>query len=109
MFDLVIRGGQVIDGSGDPATTADVAVSDDRVVEVGRVSGRGVREVDADGALVIPGFVDIHGHYDAQVSWDSTLEPTSLHGVTTVVMGNCGVGFAPVATHDRARLIEIME
>jgi N-acyl-D-aspartate/D-glutamate deacylase len=108
-FDLVIRGGTVIDGTGAPARTADVAVRDGLVVEVGKVAGKGDREVDADGALVAPGFVDIHTHYDGQATWDNHLQPSSWHGVTTVVMGNCGVGFAPVRPADHDRLIELME
>jgi len=106
---LVIRGGTVLDGTGAPARTADVAVRDGVVVEVGDVTGRGEREVDADGALVTPGFVDIHAHYDGQATWDHQLTPSSWQGVTTVVMGNCGVGFAPVHPSDRQRLIELME
>ena len=107
--DLVIRAGTVIDGSGGPARTADVAVTDERITEVGTVTGRGRREVDADGLLVTPGFVDIHSHYDGQATWDNRLLPSAWHGVTTVVMGNCGVGFAPVKPHDHDRLIELME
>jgi N-acyl-D-aspartate/D-glutamate deacylase len=107
--DLVVRGGTVIDGTGAPARTADVAVAAGRVVEVGKVSGQGAREVDADGALVTPGFVDIHAHYDGQATWDNQLAPSSWQGVTTVVMGNCGVGFAPVRPADHQRLIELME
>jgi N-acyl-D-aspartate/D-glutamate deacylase len=107
--DLVIRGGTVIDGTGSPRRTADVAVSDGTVTEVGTVSGLGTREIDADGALVTPGFVDIHCHYDGQATWDERLQPSSWHGVTTVVMGNCGVGFAPVHDQDHERLIQLME
>ena len=107
--ELVVRAGTVVDGTGAPARTADVAVRDGVVVEVGQVAGRGEREVDADGALVAPGFVDIHTHYDGQATWDSTLTPSSWHGVTTVVVGNCGVGFAPVRPADHQRLIELME
>jgi N-acyl-D-aspartate/D-glutamate deacylase len=109
-YDLVIRGGSVVDGTGAPARTADVAVSGDRIVEVGDVAaGAGAREIDADGALVAPGWVDIHTHYDGQATWDSQLAPSSWHGATTVVMGNCGVGFAPVRPADHQRLIELME
>ncbi len=108
-FDLIIRGGSVIDGTGADARTADVAVRDGVVVEVGTVAGTGVREIDADGALVIPGVVDIHSHYDGQATWDTRLQPSSWHGVTTVVTGNCGVGFAPVADADHDKLIELME
>jgi N-acyl-D-aspartate/D-glutamate deacylase len=109
MDDLVIRGGRVIDGTGAPARTADVAISDGVVTEVGRVSGRGRQELDADGLLVTPGFVDIHTHYDGQVTWDPLLTPSCWHGVTTVVMGNCGVGFAPVASDRHDWLIGLME
>ncbi len=108
-FDLVIRGGTVIDGRGAPARTADVAISGDRIVEVGSVDGAARREIDADGAIVTPGFVDIHTHYDGQATWDERLQPSSGHGVTTVVMGNCGVGFAPVRPADHETLVELME
>ena len=108
-YDLVIRSGSVIDGSGGPARTADVAISGDQIVEVGRVDKRGAREIDADGALVTPGFVDVHTHYDGQATWDQNLSPSSSHGVTTVVSGNCGVGFAPVRPADHELLIELME
>ncbi len=108
-FDLIVRGGTVLDGSGAPGQTADVAVRDGLVVAVGKVDGTATRVVDADGALVTPGFVDIHTHYDGQATWDSHLAPSACHGVTTVVMGNCGVGFAPVRVGDRDRLIELME
>jgi N-acyl-D-aspartate/D-glutamate deacylase len=107
--DMVVRGGALIDGNGGPARTADVAVDGDRITEVGRVSGSGRREIDADGAVVAPGFVDIHTHYDGQATWDSRLQPSSWHGVTTVVMGNCGVGFAPALPEHHDRLIELME
>jgi N-acyl-D-aspartate/D-glutamate deacylase len=108
-FDLVVRSGLLVDGTGAPARTADVAVRDGVVAEVGKVGRRGAREIDADGALVTPGFVDIHTHFDGQATWDSALAPSSWHGVTTVVMGNCGVGFAPVRPVDHDRLIELME
>src|SRR5581483_1106274 len=109
-FDLVVRGGRVVDGTGSAARTADVAVLDGVIVEVGAVeAGAGRREIDADGALVTPGFVDIHTHYDGQATWDERLQPSSGLGVTTVVMGNCGVGFAPVRASDHAQLIELME
>ncbi len=108
-FDLIVRGGSLLDGTGADARTADVAVRDGVIVEVGRVEGSGVREIDADGALVIPGIVDIHAHYDGQATWDNRLQPSSWHGVTTVVMSNCGVGFAPVHDRDHGRLIELME
>ena len=107
--DLVVRGGLVVDGTGAPAQTADVAVTDGVVTEIGRVDGRGRREIDADGAVVAPGWVDIHTHYDGQVTWDPEVTPSSWHGVTTVVMGNCGVGFAPVRPGGEDFLIELME
>jgi N-acyl-D-aspartate/D-glutamate deacylase len=107
--DLVISGGTVVDGTGAPAFTADIAVEDGRITEIGSVSGSTVRRIDAAGATVMPGFVDIHTHYDGQATWSDLLVPSSWHGVTTVVMGNCGVGFAPVRRQDRERLIELME
>ena len=109
MHDLVVRGGRVVDGTGAPARAADVAIDGGTVVEVGRVASAARREVDADGALVTPGFVDIHSHYDGQATWDARMVPSTWHGVTTVVMGNCGVGFAPCRPSDRDRLIELME
>ena len=108
-FDLVIRGGTVFDGTGGPAVTADVAIAGDRVVQVGRVAGRGREEIDAAGVMVTPGWVDIHTHYDGQVTWDSRLTPSSTLGATTVVTGNCGVGFAPVRKGDEDTLIRLME
>ena len=107
--DLVVRGGTVVDGTGAAARTADVAIRDGVVIEVGRVEGSAAREIDADGALVTPGFVDIHTHYDGQATWDEQLTPSCWHGVTTVVMGNCGVGFAPAAPDRREWLIGLME
>lgn len=107
--DLVIRGGTVIDGTGAPKRTADVAIGNGVISEVGRVNGRGRREIDAAGALVTPGFVDIHTHYDGQATWSNRMAPSCYHGVTTVVMGNCGVGFAPVRPTDHDLLIELME
>ena len=108
-FDLVVRGGNVADGTGAAIREADVAVKDGRIAAVGKVSGQGAEEIDGKGLLVTPGFVDIHTHYDGQATWDSYLQPSSWHGVTTAVMGNCGVGFAPVKIEDRQRLIELME
>ena len=107
--DLVVRAGTVVDGTGGPPRTADVAVREGRITEVGKVTGRGRREIAADGAVVAPGFVDIHTHYDGQATWESRLQPSSWHGVTTVVMGNCGVGFAPVRPGTEKWLIELME
>ncbi len=108
-LDLVIRSGTVVDGTGAPARTADVAVRDGSIVEIGSVDARGARTIDADGLLVTPGWVDIHTHYDGQATWDDRLQPSSWHGVTTVVMGNCGVGFAPVHDRDHQALVELME
>src|SRR3546814_17978772 len=101
--DLIIRGGSVVDGTGAAARTADVAVSDGIVTAVGKVDGTGRQELDADGLLVTPGFVDIHVHYDGQATWDTRLNPPSWHGVTTVVAGTSGVGVAPVRP-DRTRV-----
>jgi N-acyl-D-aspartate/D-glutamate deacylase len=109
MPDLVVRGAQVVDGTGAPAVTADVAVDGGRISEVGKVDGRGHRELDGDGLVLAPGWVDIHTHYDGQVTWDPDVTPSSWHGVTTVVMGNCGVGFAPVRPDGHDFLIELME
>src|SRR6476659_1482480 len=108
-YDLIIRGGTVADGTGSGTREADVAVKDGKIAIVGAVSGSGAEEIDAKGLLVTRGFVDIHTHYDGQATWDSRLQPSSWHGVTTAVMGNCGVGFAPVRPHDRDRLVELME
>ncbi len=108
-FDLVIKSGRVVDGTGGPEKIADVAIKDGKIVEVGKVSGRANREIDAEGALVTPGFVDIHTHYDGQATWANRLNPSSHHGVTTVVMGNCGVGFAPVRPADHDLLVKLME
>ena len=108
-YDLVIRGGFVVDGSGEPGREADVAIKDGLVAQVGAVTGKGAEEIEAKGKLVAPGFVDIHTHYDGQVTWGDALSPSSNHGVTTAIMGNCGVGFAPVRDHDHDRLIRLME
>jgi N-acyl-D-amino-acid deacylase len=109
VHDLVIRGGTVVDGTGAPARTADVVVDDGLVVEVGRAESRARRTLDADGLIVTPGWVDVHTHYDGQVFWDPLLTPSSWNGVTTVVMGNCGVGFAPAHPEQHDWLIELME
>ena len=108
-FDLVVRGGTVADGTGAPMHECDVAVKDGKIAAIGKVSGKAAEEIDAKGLLVTPGFVDIHTHYDGQATWDSHLQPSSWHGVTTAVMGNCGVGFAPVRREHRAGLIDPME
>jgi N-acyl-D-amino-acid deacylase len=108
-YDLVVRGGRIVDGSGGAPYTGDVAITGDRIAAIGRVAGTGRDEIDAAGMLVTPGFVDIHSHFDGQAIWESRLQPSSGHGVTTVVMGNCGVGFAPCRAEDRTRLVELME
>ncbi len=108
-FDLIIRNGIVVDGSGTSPTEGDVGISGSRIEAVGRIAARGREEIDARGKLVTPGFVDIHTHYDGQVTWENRLGPSSQHGVTTVVTGNCGVGFAPCRPQDRERLVKVME
>src|SRR5262245_18096549 len=109
MHDIVIRGGTIIDGSGTAAYSGDVAIADGRIAAVGGKQGPGKRDIDATGLLVTPGWVDIHTHYDAQAMWDPLLAPSCWHGVTTVMFGNCGVGFAPVRNHHRSVLIDLME
>ena len=109
MHDLVVRGGNIVDGTGRPAFCGDIAISGGRIEEVGGRAGPARRELDADGLLVTPGFVDVHTHYDGQVTWDPHLTPSGWHGVTTVVMGNCGVGFAPAAPDRHEWLIGLME
>ncbi len=108
-YDLVIRGGTVVDGTGGEAFEADVAVQDGRIAAVGKNLARGVEEIDAKGKLVTPGFVDIHTHYDGQAVWSDRLAPSSSHGVTTAVGGNCGVGFAPCRAEHRELLVSVME
>ena len=109
MHDLVIRNGKIVDGSGAPAFTGDVAIDNGVITSVGGKAGTARREIDATGLLVTPGWVDIHTHYDGQVTWDPFLSPSSWHGVTTIVMGNCGVGFAPVQPGQQEFLIGLME
>jgi N-acyl-D-aspartate/D-glutamate deacylase len=106
--DLVIRGGTIADGSGGELFDADIAIKDGRISDVGKVASKGRDEIDARGKLVAPGFVDSHTHYDGQVTWSHDITPSSQNGVTTAVMGNCGVGFAPCRPDDRQRLIELM-
>src|SRR3974390_1163611 len=109
MHDIVIRGGTIVDGTGKAAHTGDVAIADGRIAAVGGKQGPARREIDADGLLVTPGWVDIHTHYDGQAMWDPLLAPSCWHGVTTVMFGNCGVGFAPVKKHHRQALMDLME
>ena len=109
MHDLIIKGGTVVDGTGAEPYTADVAVSDGKIVDVGRINETAHRTIDADGLTVTPGFVDVHTHYDAQATWDPHLTPSGWHGVTTAVCGNCGVGFAPARPQEREFLIGLME
>ena len=109
MHDIVIRGGTIIDGTGKASFTGDVAIADGRIAAVGGKQGPARRDIDADGLLVTPGWVDVHTHYDGQAMWDPLLAPSCWHGVTTVMFGNCGVGFAPVKKHHRQALMDLME
>ena len=109
MFDTVIRGVEIVDGTGKAPYQGDIAIKDGRIQEVGNVGGQGKEEIAANGAIATPGWIDVHTHYDGQVSWDDTLDPSFSHGVTSVVMGNCGVGFAPAPPGGEQRLIELME
>jgi N-acyl-D-amino-acid deacylase len=107
--DLVIRGGAVIDGTGAPARSADVAVTDGRIADVGRVTERGREEIEATGLVVAPGFIDPHTHYDAQLTWDPLASCSSWHGITTIVTGNCGFTLAPSRPQDRLTLMRMLE
>ncbi len=107
--DIVIRGGTIADGSGGDLYEADVATTDGKITEVGKVASKGKEEIDARGKLVAPGFVDVHTHYDGQVTWSQDITPSSQNGVTSAIMGNCGVGFAPCRPSDHTRLIQLME
>ena len=109
MYDLLIQRAHIIDGSGHPGYTGDIGVVGDKLVAVGHAPDAARRTLDGEGLVCTPGFVDIHTHYDGQATWDPEMMPSSIHGVTTAVMGNCGVGFAPVRTADRTKLIELME
>ena len=108
-YDIVIRGGTIVDGSGGAPFVGDIAIRGRTIAAVGQFAGRGAEEIDAAGRIVTPGFVDIHTHYDGQITWEHRLAPSSGHGVTTVVMGNCGVGFAPARPHQRDMMIKMME
>src|ERR1700761_757026 len=108
-YDLIIRGGRVVDGSGAAPRTADIAVQDGLIAEVGRIDGPARRTIDADGLTVTPGFVDVHTHFDGQATWDPHLTPSCWHGVTTAIMGNCGIGFAPVRPDRRDWLVDLVE
>jgi len=105
MHDIVIRGGTILDGTGAAAFAGDVAIDRDHLSQVGGKAGPGKRDIDANGLLVTPGWVDVHTHYDGQATWDPVLVPSSWHGVTTILFGNCGVGFAPVRREHREGLI----
>ena len=109
MHDLVIRNGKIVDGTGQPARSGDIAIDGGVIASVGGKAGAGRRELDAGGLLVTPGWVDIHSHYDGQVAWDPYVTPSSWHGVTTVIMGNCGVGFAPVKRGSEEYLLNLMD
>ncbi|MGB6966807.1 MAG: amidohydrolase family protein, partial [Xanthobacteraceae bacterium] len=109
MHDTVIRGGTIVDGTGSASFTGDVAISGGRIAAVGGKQGPGRREIDATGLLVTPGWVDVHTHYDGQAMWDPLLAPSCWHGVTTVLFGNCGVGFAPVKKEHHGALMDLME
>ncbi|MFM5886624.1 MAG: N-acyl-D-amino-acid deacylase family protein, partial [Novosphingobium sp.] len=108
-YDLIIRNGTIVDGTGAPRFSGDVAVKDGLIAAVGKVHGDAKEEIDAGGKVIAPGWVDVHTHYDGQATWDQEMAPSSWHGVTTVVMGNCGVGFAPAAPDRHQWLIELME
>jgi N-acyl-D-aspartate/D-glutamate deacylase len=107
--DLVIRNGTIIDGTGKPGFISDLGITDGIISAIGADLPTGTEEIDATGKLVTPGFIDVHTHYDAQVTWSSRITPSSWNGVTTVMIGNCGVGFAPCKPDDREKLVELME
>ena len=107
-YDLIIRNGTIVDGLGGEPYIGDVAVSEGVIAAVGAVDGAATREIDATGLLVTPGFIDLHTHYDGQAIWSDRMTPSSAHGVTTAVMGNCGVGFAPCRAEDHEVLVDVM-
>ena len=108
-FDTIIRGGDIVDGTGAPAYRGDIGVKDGRITEIGKIAAKAAEEIEADGLTVSPGFIDLHTHLDAQIGWDPDLTPISWHGVTTALMGNCGVTFAPCKPQDREFLAGMME
>ena len=111
MYDLVIRNATIVDGTGKPAFAGDLAVRDGRIAAVGEVGDKGRKEIDAQGQLLTPGWVDVHSHMDGQATWDPLCSPAANHGITTLVMGNCGIGFAPCKPNPeaQARLITVVE
>ena len=108
-YDLLIKNGQIIDGTGKPSFLSDIGIKDGIIKKIGKINESAKKIIDAKNLIISPGFVDIHTHYDGQAIWDIQLAPSSLHGVSTVVMGNCGVGFAPCKPQDREKLVELME
>jgi N-acyl-D-aspartate/D-glutamate deacylase len=108
-MDLVVRGGMIYDGAGGDAYKADIAIKDGKIIAIGRDLPKAEEEIDATGKIVTPGFIDLHTHYDAQVTWSNRIDPSSWNGVTTVMIGNCGVGFAPCRPHQQSQLVELME
>ncbi|MEK9906012.1 MAG: amidohydrolase family protein, partial [Rhodospirillales bacterium] len=108
-MDLVVRGGMIYDGAGGDAYKADIAIKDGKIIAIGSDLPKGEEEIDATGKIVTPGFIDLHTHYDAQVTWSNRIDPSSWNGVTTVMIGNCGVGFAPCRPHQQSQLVELME
>ena len=109
MYDLKITNGKIIDGDGGEPYTGNIAITNGVIVKIGQCNGSAAETVDAGGAIVTPGFIDLHTHYDGQISWDEEMKPSVNHGVTTIVMGNCGVGFAPCRKDDHEKLIRLME
>ncbi|HAE27823.1 amidohydrolase family protein, partial [Hyphomonas adhaerens] len=105
MYDLVIRNGTVVDGSGLPAYKADIAVSGNKIEKIGRIAGKAAKEIDAEGRIVAPGFIDPHTHFDAQLLWDGFAKPALSHGVTTIVPGNCSLSLAPLKSEHRMKLV----
>ena len=108
MYDIIIRNGTIIDGTGKDRYLADIAIKDKKISKIGEILDTCIKEIDAKGKLVTPGWVDVHTHYDGQVSWDDTIDPSFSHGVTSIVMGNCGVAFAPCPPGHEKQMIELM-